>query len=245
MDVERRWFADFRQQEIEEIRRRQELVVVVDLWAATTNIVLMLGKKPARLIIINDDKYKAAKNLYKDSLLIGQSYQIPKEEFAAATNLPFDIQQVNIRDKLVLYTSFNGARVLEAFSMPEPGLVLICAFSNCRAVANYLEKTDVPKVTIVASGNLTGEMGGLRFFEDWIGAEILEKTLKREQYDEAELLEGIKKVIASQYPDRPKSFLEEEVWPFIFAPKSDILPTAFVNSDGFVEVVNFGDRSGS
>lgn len=138
MQVERRWFADFRQQEIKEIRRRQELVVVVDLWAATTNIVLMLGKKPARLIIINDDKYKAAKNLYKDSL--------------------------------------------------------------CRAVANYLEKTDVSKVTIVASGNLTGEMGGSRF-------------------------------------------LEEEVWPFIFAPKSDILPTAFVNSEGFVEVVDYGNRS--
>lgn len=244
MIVEKCWFADLKPTEIETVRKNQETVVVVDLWAATTNIVLMLAKRPARLILINDKRYQEAKRVFPKAILIGQSYTIPEEDFAVSTNLPFDIDQVNIRDKIVLYMSFNGSRVLEAFSQHEPGLVFTCAFFNYQLLANYLQKTDVQKITIVAAGNLTGEMGGLAFEEDWLGAELLEREIAREQYDKTWFEQGIKKVVEAQYPDRPQSFFEKEVWPFIFAPRSDILPTAFVNREGFVEVVDYLSRKG-
>lgn len=239
MQVERRWFADLKPAEIETIRRNQETVVVVDLWAATTNIVLMLGKNPARLIVINDEKYQAAEDLYQGAVLIGQSYQIPQEEFASGTNKTSDVDQVDVAGKIVLYLSFNGARVIEAFSTSTKGLVFIGALTNFQALASGLKKGGTDRVTIVASGNLTGEMGGVTFIEDFLGAEIIEKELKGERFDLEAACGRMKQEMLSYHPDDLEE-ADEKVWPYIFGPQVGILPTSFINDEGFVEVVDHG-----
>lgn len=242
MDVERRWFADFSKEEIEGICARRETVVVVDLWAATTNIVLMLGKKPARLIVINDDKYQAAKKLYKGALLIGQSYQISQEEFAAKSNKTSDIDQVDIAGKTVLYLSFNGARVIEAFSGSDSGQVFVGSMTNLEALVSKLRELDPSKVNVVAAGNLTGEMGGVSFVEDWLGGEAIEMELKGQKFDFATFAERIKQTMTSFDRDDLED-AEEKVWPYIFGRQVVVLPTSFVNRDGFVEVVDYGGSS--
>lgn len=235
MQIKRHWFSDLKQEEIREIRGRGEKVVVVDLWAATTNIVLMLAKKPARLIVINDDKYQSAKNLYKGALLVGQSYRIPQEEFVSKSNKTFDVDQVDVTGKVVLYLSFNGARVIEAFSGSRKGLVFVGSMTNLRALTHKLRELSIDKVTLVASGNLTGEMGGVIFIEDWLGSKIFEKELKGESFDFEVEAERMKQEMLKYHPADLED-AEEKIWPYIFGPQVDILPTSFINKEGFVEV---------
>ena len=238
MQVERRWFADFKQEEIEGIRVRRETVVVVDLWAATTNIVLMLAKKPARLILINDEKYSQAARVYPDAVLIGQSNIIPEEKFASSTNKSADVDKVDIGGKVVLYVTFNGTRVLEAFSGNEAGFVFAGALTNYQVLTDHLKKVNPAKVKIAAAGNLTGELGGVTFLEDWLGAELYEKSLRGEKFDFRIESECFKKELLAQGREDLEE-AEEKIWPFIFAPESNVLPTSFINGDGFVEVVDY------
>ena len=238
MIVQKYWFADLSSEEIEEIRRKREIVVVVDLWAATTNLVLMLGKKPARLIIVNDDKFPEAHLVYPGAILIGESQGIPKEKFASS-NEPSEISQVNIYDKNVLYITFNGTRVLGAFSNRERGLVFAASLANYWIVADYLKKANVGKISFIASGNLTGELQGREFTEDWMVAELLEKELKGESYDYSKVQTRIKKVVEDIYGVQSSLSPEKRFWPFIFGAQVDILPTAFMNGEGFVEIVDY------
>ena len=239
MKIQKRWFADFKPQEIEEIRLKQETVVVVDLWAATTNIVLMLRKKPERLIVVNDEKYLRAKEVYQDAVLVGQSTEIPQDAFASSTNQSFDVDQVDVAGKIVFYLSFNGTRVLEAFSTNQKGLLFVGALSNYESLVHHLRRSDVENVHIVASGNLTGEMGGVVFIEDLMGGEVIEKKLKGGVFDFEVFSGQIKRAMLSYHPEDLQE-AEEKIWPYIFGPQVKILPTAFVNEEGFVEVVDYG-----
>jgi phosphosulfolactate phosphohydrolase-like enzyme len=241
MNVQKHWFADLSSEEIEGIRRKHEIVVVVDLWAATTNLVIMLGKKPARLFIVNDDRFSKAQLVYPGAILIGESQEIPREKFASS-NEPSEISQVNIYDKDVLYITFNGTRVLGAFSNQEKGLVFAASLANYRTVADYLKKVNVGKINLIAAGNLTGELQGREFTEDWMVAELLEKELKSENYDYSKVQTRIKKVVEDIYGVQSSLSPEKRFWPFIFAPKADIVPMVFINREGFVEVLRL--RSG-
>lgn len=95
MEIEKRWFADFTPREIEKIRQRRETVVVVDLWAATTNLVLMVAKKPARVIVVNDQRYPQAARTYTGAILIGESRKTLQEKFVSS-NDPMEIERVDI-----------------------------------------------------------------------------------------------------------------------------------------------------
>ena len=236
MQVDKRWFLDFRPEEIEEIRQNQELVVVVDLWAATTNIILMLTKKPSRLVIVDDEKYATAKNLYQRTVLIGESDHIPPESFAAGSNRTFDVDQVDIDGKTVLYLSFNGARVIEAFAGPQKGLVFVGAMTNFGVLAKELLRLGPDKVNIVAAGNLTGKLRGAVFVEDFMGAEILEKELKGQRFDLEAERDRMKREMLG-YLTEDLEDADEKVWPYIFGPQVDILATAFINKNGFAEVL--------
>lgn len=238
MIVEKCWFADLKPAEIVAIRQNREHVVVVDLWAATTNIVLMLGKRPARLVLVNDEKYSQATRIYPDAVLIGQSNIIPKEKFASSTNKSFDVDKVDIAGKVVLYVTFNGTRVLEVFSDKERGWVFAGSLTNYEALVNYLKEANSQKVTIAAAGNLTGEMGGVIFLEDWLGAEVFEKSLRGEKFDfEVESERFKQKLLAQGREDLDDA--PSKIWPYIFGAQVKILPTSFINEEGFVEVVDY------
>ncbi|OGD92846.1 hypothetical protein A2697_05205 [Candidatus Curtissbacteria bacterium RIFCSPHIGHO2_01_FULL_41_44] len=244
MIVKKRWFLDFKPEEIEIIRQNRETVVVVDLWAATTNIVLMLAKKPQRLILVSDDKFPEAEKVYPQSVLIGQSKVIPEEKFASSSNKSSDVDKVDIAGKVVLYVTFNGTRVLEAFSSNEKGLIFAGSMTNLEALVLRLRGLSPSKVNVVASGNLTGEMGGVVFIEDFLGAEIIEKKLKGQELDFQAAAEMMKQEMLKYYPADLEE-AEDKVWPYIFGQQTNILPTAFINNEGFVEAVRpFGYTQG-
>jgi len=241
MNIQKRWFADLSPEEIEGVRRKHEIVVVVDLWAATTNIVLMLGKKPKKLILINDKKYAKANKVYSDAILIGQSKSIPEKKFASASNKSADVDQVDIFGKVVLYISFNGAKILEIFADGEKGWVFAGSLTNYRELVSYLRARNVNKVNIIAAGDLIDELGGVKPMEDWLGAEIFEKVILGEKIDFESEVQDIKKQMLSQ-PGYDLTDAQSKIWPYIFGAQADILPTAFINREGFVEVLRL--RSG-
>jgi phosphosulfolactate phosphohydrolase-like enzyme len=241
MNVQKRWFADLSSEEIEGIRRKHEIVVVVDLWAATTNIVLMLGKKPKRLILINDQKYAKAKEIYPDGVLIGQSKSIPEKKFASASNNSADVDQVDVLGKVVLYISFNGARILETFADGEKGWVFTGSLTNYWELIGYLRARNSPKVNIIAAGDLTDELGGAKPMEDWFGSKIFEKAILGEKFDFEFGTQQIKKQLLIQGGYDLEN-AQNKIWPYIFGSQVDILPTAFINNQGFVEVLRL--RSG-
>ena len=86
------------------------------------------------------------------------------------------------------------------------------------------------------------EMGGVVFIEDLMGGEVIEKKLKGEVFDFEVFSGQIKRAMLSYHPEDLQE-AEEKIWPYIFGPQVKILPTAFVNEEGFVEVVDYGSSS--
>lgn len=239
VEARKRWFDEIRPEEIENLRAGNNALVVIDIWAATTDLVLMLSRGPSRLIITSDQRYLQAEKTYPGAIIIGESKKIPKEKILSS-NDPYEIDKVDISNRIVLFVTNNGTRVLEALSSGATGRVFAGSLVNFRALVSCLKSGDFERIMIVAAGNLTGDKGGKVFIEDWLAADVFEKSLTGQEVDLGSVGEQIRKAVFDIYQEETDIPPEKRFWPYIFAPESDIVPTAFINSDGFVEVVNYG-----
>src|SRR5260221_7441966 len=88
------------------------IAVIADVWAATTNITSFFRKGVNRLLIVNKNNVERAKKEYKDALVIGENFELPKN-FFDTSNLPSDIENIDVKNKIVLFMSDNGSRIIE------------------------------------------------------------------------------------------------------------------------------------
>lgn len=79
-------------------KKIEGIAIVIDTFAATTNLPIIISEKPGKLIITNEENLVKAKNVYPDGLVIGESTTLPKNTFICS-NFPSDIIKFYFENK--------------------------------------------------------------------------------------------------------------------------------------------------
>lgn len=199
-------------------------VVIIDVYRMTTNLSLLLAKKPAHLLIVNEKNFQKAKKVYKKTLLLGESPIFPLSKFRAT--YPQQMVKKDFKDKTLLYMTLNGSRMFEKFYQ-EGRMVVGVGINNLKAVIGFLKKEK--KVAIIMAGDR-----GREIEDDKITAEILEKELRGKRYDWQREKERMITFFKSYYS--PKKVRDESI-PFIFDRSVyNIVPVCQRNHEGFLEI---------
>ncbi len=204
-----------------------DVVVVIDAYAATTNLCLMLSQKPKKVILVNNINFEKAKINYPDSTVVGESVSLSADVFKV-TNLPVDIAKANLSEKQILYMSINGTRVLESI-FKKTKIILICCFTNMAAVVKYLYRQRVKEIVIIMSGDWPDKV-----YEDKICADVLINEFTGKSYNWKEYSKEVTEFINSYYgyPNKRKKSL-----PYVLDLNAyNIVPRVFKNKQGFLEI---------
>ncbi len=200
-------------------------IVVIDAWAATTNLSLILSKKPKRLILVNEKNYQKALKIYKGSFLMGESFQLPPTKFNF-TNYPSDLYQADLKNQSLLYMTANGTRVFEKFK--DKKMVIGAAFNNLAAVVSFLKKYS--KISLVLAGDYPHKV-----LEDKICAQIYLCELRNKKYNWQAIKKRLSEIIVNYYT-WPATQEKEGLRHIFEKSRYNIIPTAKVNKEGFVEI---------
>lgn len=148
--------------------------VVIDTWAATHNLSLILSKNPQKLFITNEHQYSKLQQHYPRAVLVGESQTHDLDFYSS--NHPPDIKKADLKNKVVLFMSYNGTRVFEKL-MQSQAKAYALSFSNLAAVAKLLQHQP-PPLTIIKSGTQ-----GKPAPEDEACANVFTKQLNNHSYD--------------------------------------------------------------
>lgn len=204
------------------------LAIIVDTFAAMTNLSIILSNNPHKLVIINDRLLSKAKEIYKDGLVVGESSVFPKNTFVCS-NYPSDIAKHNFTNKTVLYMTLNGTRAIELVWKLTKN-VIGCSFNNMNAVKQYVNREKIQTVHIIKSGE-SNQM----VLEDEMCAEVIMKELQGKVYNWDDIVRRIKDYLYNYYTASLKDFES-----FDIAAKRNkyfIVPSIYKNNKNFLEVI--------
>lgn len=108
--------------------------IVIDILAATSNISWFLTHEVRKLVIVNSSNVDKARGKYKDALIIGESDDPRFRNYFFSSNSPAEIEKVDVKDKVILYMSNNGSKVIEEAINRQAQKVLTVSFNNIEAV---------------------------------------------------------------------------------------------------------------
>lgn len=206
-----------------------DTVVVIDAYAATTNLVLILSQNPKNLILVNSTNYQKVKSAYPDSIVVGESLTLPSN-FFDVTNLPVDIAKSSLQGKTIIYMSINGTKVIDNI-FNKSKLVLACSFTNIKAVKNYLLNKKIGDLTIIMAGDEEAKVD-----EDKICADVLTMELTDKSYNWNVYLKKVKDFINSYYINSDK---RKESLPYVLDLNIfNIVPIVVISKQGFLEIKN-------
>lgn len=203
-------------------------LVVVDAWAASLNINIILSKKPRHLIVVNEANLEMAVKVYPEAVLVGESRIWPASRFYTS-NQPGDIDKVATSGKDILWMSANGSRVIEGGIKLAKGGVYTGSTGNIRALAKYFRKKN-SRIYIVMAGNLEEELE-----EDKICAQLIRKCILGEKIRWSKEIENIIQAIKTRYP--PPDWQMDIHLIDKYLNKLDNIPRGIVNNKGFIEMV--------
>lgn len=163
----------------------QGTYIVIDVWGATTNLSIMLAKKPKRLFITNKQQLPQVFVALPEAVPVGDSLD-PSIKFKIS-NAPHEVLAADLEGKVIAYTSINGTKVLEA--LKGKGLAIGCAFNNVSAVAEFL-KTQNQDIVIIMAGEPQQKTS-----EDKIGGDVLIAEVTQQTYNWPALQHQVSKII--------------------------------------------------
>lgn len=168
--------------------------VVADIWAATTNMVWLVGSGVEKLVVANQDNLEQLKRRYPQALVFGESLTLPSETFDAS-NFPHDISRFDVSGKTILYMSTNGSAVVELAIKKGAGEVLTASFLNLQTTANYLKKKS-SQFYFVAAGRLD-RPDDEDAREDWLFMETLRTAVFGEEINWSKQLSEVKTIVSN------------------------------------------------
>ena len=120
---------------------RQAVVVVIDVIRASTTIITALENGAEAVLPVRDvdEARESAADLKSRAVLGGERQGLPPEGFDLG-NSPLEYRQADLEGRVVVLTTTNGTRALD--SVRDCGMVLIGAFTNAHAVAEYVKAKD-------------------------------------------------------------------------------------------------------
>ncbi|MEA4904085.1 putative 2-phosphosulfolactate phosphatase [bioreactor metagenome] len=107
-------------------QKENDVVVVVDIFRATTTMCTAFNNGAAAIIPIAD--IELAKKYKSEGFLVGAERKTRRVEFADFGNSPFEYSQEKVSGREIVFTTTNGTRAIDAAKDCER--LLIGAFSN-------------------------------------------------------------------------------------------------------------------
>ncbi len=224
MKIKKIWFNEMPKQ-------LEGYAVIIDAYAASANMAILLSKSPKRLLIVNEDNLGKARQTYKNTILIGESDILPNNSFVFTNRLK-DMYEGNVVGKNILWMSINGSRVFEkVVAFIAKGDVIAGSLHNSKAVVDYLLAKNAKIVYLVMAGER-----GLHVEEDKICADLIEKRLLKKSFNWIRAKKRISRYVSSLYTPHIYEnlpFLLEHLDEFTLVPK------CVKNNKGFLEVRPF------
>lgn len=180
-------------------RNAEGIAVVIDVFRAFSVACYCFSKGVSKIYPIGDveDAYNLAKNI--DGILIGERKGKRLSGFDYG-NSPTEILAANLVGKSVVHTTHAGTQgIVNAVNADE---VLTGAFVNAKATAKYIKDRNPEKVTLVKMGLEAKSQSD----EDDLCAEYIKMLLNDQPFDEASIVESLRKSPFSERffdPDKP------------------------------------------
>ena len=165
-------------QEVDPGRLKGVTAVVIDVLAATTNIITGLAHGAESFILTRDreETEALAQKLPPESRLrageIGSGFI---REFEL-TPLSSNFRSPRVKGKTIVLNTTNGTKAAHACRPAQK--VILAALVNARAVVDFLAREQTEKITIVCAGNL----GKIAYEDFFCGGLLVEKLLAHRDF---------------------------------------------------------------
>lgn len=159
--------------------------VLIDVFRSTTTLPLMLYRKAKYIIPVRTiTETRKLKEKNPQYITSGERYGIRIPGFNY-DNSPYAILNSDLSNKIVLFTSTNGIKVLYKI-MNYPGKIYLSSFVNFNATYNAIKNYD--KISLIVSNRPDGKSD-----EDYIYADMLENKLNGNDINVDEYKDKIRK----------------------------------------------------
>jgi len=159
--------------------------VLIDVFRSTTTLPLMLYKKAKYIMPVRTiTETRKLKDKNPEYITSGERYGIRIPGFNY-DNSPYAILNSDLNNKIVLFTSTNGIKVLYKI-MNYPGKIYLSSFINFNATYNAIKNYD--KISLIVSNRPDGKSD-----EDYIYADMLENKLNGNDINIDEYKDKIRK----------------------------------------------------
>lgn len=206
--------------------------VVVDVYAATTNIASFLARGAKKVFLVNNETVFSVKNRYPNARIIGESLEFPKR-FFYASNKPSDATSVDVGGKVIIFMSNNGTRVVQEVIRKGANPVVTASFANVDAVAHWIRYKKLKNIAIVAAGEMA--FSDSRVMEDKLCATLLRDILLQKHVDIKKQMKTVRDFMLSIYQLSGASDPNLQISLSLNA--YPVVPLCIEESSGIVEVV--------
>lgn len=135
--------------------RDYDVAVVADILAATTNIAILLSKKPQELILVSKETIEKTLMKKSNAMIIGEDPSGTHQSLFSSSNHASDIEATQVKDKSVIFMTNNGTRVIDKMLNLGFKEVIPGAYVNIQEVINYLLSRKFSRIAMVASAERT------------------------------------------------------------------------------------------
>lgn len=125
------------------------IVVMVDIFRASTTMCAALNNGAKSIIPVAT--IEEAKAYKEKGYLVGAERNVKRCDFADFGNSPFDYTSEVVKDKEIVFTTTNGTMAIKEAS--ESDYLIIGAFSNLKAVANFCISLEKDVIVLCAGWN--------------------------------------------------------------------------------------------
>ncbi len=203
---------------------KRGVAVVVDVYLATSNIVLLTQKGAENLLIANEDSLDFARAQNPKSLVVGESLLPIKFDISNSSS---EIEGAPIAGKDVLYVTINGTKALESVDYQGCEKVLVASFLNLSATAEYLRQYFPEKeISLFIAGDQ-----GKYVLEDKLCAQLLADRLLKRPFVWSKLRVKAKRFIEEWYGGWEKDI------EFVLALDSSPMVLQTLVFDNFLKVI--------
>lgn len=184
------------------------IAVVIDLWAATTNIAQMLTRGAQKILIVNEKNILSVIKDLPEALTVGESTNPEFDRIFYCSNAIDRIAKLDLNGKTVIYMTNNGTRVIEQALGSGAKCVITAAYINLVAAAGFILKKKMPTVILPAGEWTEPSIRDKKDLEDYLAAVALQKLLSGQDVDWESYFKRSKEFIKTHYSATRKKSLE-------------------------------------
>lgn len=170
--------------------------VVVDVYAASTNIAAFLRRGVSKLYLVNDETIQAVKSENPQGIAIGESLTLPKDLFVS-NNWPANVAVVEVTGKTVIYMSNNGTRVIQEAMEKGARTVITAGFVNMDKTIFWLRQQNESQVTLIAAGEIS--LTDQKVMEDIVCAQTMGDMLAGKKVDPTAKFKDLEEFMKTVY----------------------------------------------